>query len=183
MQGLAAGAISMSRARSSPESSHSGGSTRSSPEAAGPVAPAPFVGLLPSSSAAGGFNDGGSSFVLAASRLPAVPAVLPGWGTAAVAVAGVSSVVADAAALAQQSGGPPAVDRAEPPGALPVNAISEQQTQHGQHAQQALHRMLPPLSPASSPQLRRNTSSSTAASIDSRGMGHVATFLLDAMSM
>jgi hypothetical protein len=176
-QGLAAGAWAaaspMSRARSSPESSLSGGSAGSSPEAVSAAAAMPVRGLLLGSGApttVRGGSDGGSSFVLAASRLPDVPAVLPGWGMATAAAAGVSSVAADAAALAEQSGGPLAVDRAEPPGALPVNAVAGQQTLQ---AQQVPHRLLPPLSPASSPQLRRNTSSSTAASIDSRGMGHL----------
>ena len=164
LAGAAAGPSPPSRSRSSPESSRSGGSGASSPGAAGPSAPAPVAGQ----------HGGSSSFVLAASRLPVVPAVLPGWG---MTQAGVSSFEAAAAALAEQYDGPPAVDRAEPPSMLPAEAVAEQQALHALIVQQVPHRLLPPLSPASSAQLRRHASSSTGASIDSRGAGLLLVYL------
>ncbi len=165
-QGLLAGAAAAARrsplrSRSSPESSHSSGSSDAG-TADGAAARAPVGHFVPGRAAAAGarFNSALSSFMLAPSRLPVVPPALTG-PTLPYNRGPVQAAAPDADALIELST-LAAVDHAEPPGRLPAAA---------QHAQQP-HRQLPPLSPASSPQLYRNASSSSA-SVESRGEAFV----------
>ena len=144
------------RSRSSPESSHSGDS---SDGGAADDATRALVGRIVSGrvlEAGPGSSSAVSSFMLAPSRLTAAPpAVTPTGPT--LPYRGPVQAAPGAEALIELSNRA-AVDQAEPPGRLPVAAL---------HAQQP-HRQLPPLSPAFSPQLYRNASSSSA-SVDSRG--------------
>ncbi len=167
VQGLLAGAAAAAarrtrlRSRSNPESSHSSSSSDGG-TADDAAARAPVGRFVPGRVAAAGAGVSGAmtSFMLAPSRLPAVPPALMG-PTLSHRGPVVQAAAPDADALIQLST-LAAVDHAEPPGRLSVTA---------QHAQQS-QRQLPPLSPASSPQLYRNTSSSSA-SVESRGEAFV----------
>ena len=152
----AARARSPLRSRSSPESSHSGGSSDGGAVDEAAVARAPVGHLVlgrVAAAAGAGLGGGVSSFMLAPSRLPAVPSALPLTGSTLPFGSRVQAAANDVDELSTL----PAVDQAEPPGRLPIAA---------QHAQQPPQRQLPPLSPTSSPQLHRNASSSS----ESRGV-------------
>ena len=171
VQGLLAGAAAAARrsplrSRSSPESSHSSGSSDAGTAGDAAAARAPVGHFVPGRAAAAGagVSSAMSSFMLAPSRLPAVPSALTG---PTLQHRGPVQAAPDADALIELST-LAAVDQAEPPGRLPVAA---QHLQNAQQAQQS-HRQLPPLSPASSPQLYRNASSSSA-SVESRGEASV----------